>query len=69
MPEASPNPARGAQPGRYQRPKPRPAVFRKTTLPTGPDQPTLWWAANGLLYLDAENDHPYQPSVGHGRVG
>jgi hypothetical protein len=52
MPQASPNPKRGQQPGKFQRPMPRLAGFRRTTM----DDPdiTLWWEEDGWLYSDEE---------------
>ena len=58
MPQASPNPARGAQPGRYQRPKPRPARFRRVNLEVGEYEDTFWWDSRGNLYLDRELTQP-----------
>ena len=57
MPEASPNPARGAQPGKFQRPKVRPVTFAgsgwtwaSTRTPTG--------GKGGDLFHDAELTEP-----------
>ena len=58
MPEASPNPARGAQPGRFQRPKVRPVTFRRVRLDVGEHEPTYWWKSDGELFHDRELTQP-----------
>jgi hypothetical protein len=58
MPSASPNPSRGAQAGKYQKPKPRPATFRRVTLRCGDDEPTYFWDSTGRLFFDAELTKP-----------
>ena len=58
MPSASPNLSRGAQAGKYQKPKPRPATFRRVTMKCGEDEPTYFWDSTGRLFLDAELTKP-----------
>jgi hypothetical protein len=56
--DASPNPARGAQPGRYQRPRPTLAFVKRVQMDPDPDGPTLFWDADGELYEDRELTRP-----------
>jgi hypothetical protein len=60
VPEASPNPKRGAQPGKFQRPKPIRIATQTTYECERVDLDALgldlndqiWWAPNGDLYFD-----------------
>ena len=62
MPQASPNPARGAQPGRFQRPKIRPVTFRRVGW-TWQARDTYWWNKSGDLFHDAELTEPTRLTI------
>lgn len=58
MPSAAPT-GRGQQPGRFWPSKQLVrAPFERVKLPTGADEPTLYWNADGVLFNDKALTEP-----------